>query len=53
MREGGRITAACLAMLEENVRPGVTTRELDRLAEEFIHDRGGKPGVQGVSGVGP
>ena len=36
-------------MLEENVKPGVTTRELDRLAEDFIHDHGGKPGVQGLS----
>ena len=25
MREGGEITAACLKMLAENVRPGVTT----------------------------
>ena len=36
MREGGRITAACLEMLKVNVRPGVTTRELDRLAEEKL-----------------
>ncbi len=50
MREGGRITAACLKMLEENVRPGVTTRELDSLAEEFIHDRGGKPEFKGYQG---
>ena len=47
MREGGRITAACLKMLEENVAPGVTTRELDRLAEEFIYERGGKPEFKG------
>src|ERR671914_2964747 len=50
MREGGRITAACLKMLEENVRPGVTTRELDRLAEEFIYERGGKPEFKGYQG---
>jgi methionine aminopeptidase len=50
MREGGRITAACLEMLEENIRPGVTTRELDRLAEEFIYDRGGKPEFKGYQG---
>jgi methionyl aminopeptidase len=37
-------------MLEENVRPGVTTRELDRLAEEFIYDRGGKPEFKGYQG---
>jgi methionyl aminopeptidase len=50
MREGGRITAGCLKMLEENVGPGVTTRELDRLAEEFIYDRGGKPEFKGYQG---
>ena len=50
MREGGRVTAGCLKMLEENVRPGVTTRELDRLAEEFIYERGGKPEFKGYQG---
>ena len=50
MAEGGRITAGCLKMLEENVRPGVTTRELDRLAEEFIYERGGKPEFKGYQG---
>ena len=50
MREGGRITAACLKMLGENVRAGVTTRELDRLAEEFISGRGGTPEFKGYQG---
>ena len=50
MREGGRITAACLRMLAENVRPGVTTRELDTMAEEFIYDHGGKPEFKGYQG---
>lgn len=50
MREGGRITAACLKMLGENVREGVTTRDLDRLAEEFIRSRGGTPEFKGYQG---
>ncbi len=50
MREGGRITAACLRMLAGSVRPGVTTRELDSLAEEFIHDHGGRPEFKGYQG---
>ncbi|HZY66666.1 MAG TPA: type I methionyl aminopeptidase [Rubrobacteraceae bacterium] len=50
MREGGRITAACLNLLAANVRPGVTTRELDRLAEEFIRERGGTPEFKGYPG---
>jgi methionyl aminopeptidase len=50
MREGGRITAACLKMLEENVKAGVTTRELDRLAEDFIRSHGGTPEFKGYPG---
>ena len=50
MSEGGAITAACLSLLAENVRPGVTTRELDRMAEEFIYDHGGKPEFKGYQG---
>ncbi|MGF1470954.1 MAG: type I methionyl aminopeptidase [Rubrobacteraceae bacterium] len=50
MREGGRITAACLGLLSENARPGVTTRELDLLAEEFIRGRGGTPEFKGYPG---
>ena len=50
MREGGRITAACLRMLAENVRVGVTTRELDRMAESFIRSHGGTPEFKGYPG---
>lgn len=50
MREGGRITAACLRMLENNVKPGVTTRELDNLAEDFIRSHGGTPEFKGYQG---
>lgn len=50
MREGGRITAACLEMLVENTRPGATTKELDRMAEDFIRSHGGKPEFKGYQG---
>lgn len=50
MYEGGRITAACLAMLTENAREGVTTGELDKMAEEFIRERGGTPEFKGYPG---
>ena len=50
MREGGRITGACLELLAKNVRPGVSTKELDRLAEEFIRDHGGEPEFKGYPG---
>ena len=50
MREGGRITAACLKMLRQNVEVGVSTKELDEMAEEFIYERGGKPEFKGYQG---
>ncbi len=50
MREGGEITAACLKVLADNVRAGITTEELDHLAEEFIYDHGGKPEFKGYQG---
>jgi len=37
-------------MLAENVRPGVTTKELDTLAEEFILSRSGTPEFKGYQG---
>jgi methionyl aminopeptidase len=51
MAEGGRILAATVAMLRRHVTPGVTTLELDRLAEEFIrsHD-GASPAFKGLYG---
>jgi methionyl aminopeptidase len=51
MREGGRITAACLELLSKNVRVGVTTRELDGMAEDFIRSNGGKPEFKGYPGA--
>ncbi len=50
MREGGRITAACLDMLAENAQAGVTTKDLDEMAEDFIRSRGGKPEFKGYQG---
>jgi len=50
MREGGRITAACLRMLAENAEADVTTKDLDGMAEDFIRSRGGKPEFKGYQG---
>jgi len=50
MREGGRITGACLKMLAENAKAGVSTRDLDRMAEEFIRGHGGTPEFKGYPG---
>lgn len=44
------MVAATLAMLRREVRPGVTTAELDRLAETFIRDHGARPAFKGYRG---
>jgi methionyl aminopeptidase len=50
MREGGKITAACLKLLANNTRVGITTRELDQMAEDFICSHGGTPEFKGYQG---
>ena len=50
MARAGAVVADTLALLEENVQPGVTTGELDTLAEEFIRSRGGDPTFKGYKG---
>ncbi len=50
MRRSGKITSAVLAMLLQAVKPGMTLREVDRLAEKGIRDRGGVPTFKGYQG---
>ncbi len=47
MAKASRLVAETLQLLRQHIRPGVTTDELDRLAEEFIRSRGGKPAFKG------
>jgi methionyl aminopeptidase len=50
MRRAGRVVAEVLARLGERVAPGVTTGELDRLAEDFLRNRGAVPAFKGYNG---
>ena len=50
MARAGAVVADTLALLEERIRPGVTTGELDVVAEEFIRSRGGEPTFRGYKG---
>lgn len=50
MREAGEILRDTLNMLANNVKPGVTTKELDKLAHDFIISRGAKPSFLGYGG---
>ena len=52
MRRAGRIVAEVLALVESELRPGVTTAELDRLAEEHIRRSGATPSFKGYLGGG-
>lgn len=50
MREAGRLVAETMELLKREIRPGVTTGELDRLAEEFIRGRDAVPAFKGYNG---
>ena len=50
MRVAGRMVAEILAILREKVAPGVTTLELDRLAEAECLKRKAKPAFKGYGG---
>lgn len=52
MRQSGRRLAEVAAVLRESIRPGVTTRELDELAEQAIRQRGGIPSFKGYTAGG-
>lgn len=50
MAKAGWIAGMCLKLLGEKIRPGVTTRELDTFAEEFIRAHGAIPTFKGHMG---
>ena len=43
MRAAGLLVADCHEMLAKHVKPGITTLELDRIAEEYIRKAGAYP----------
>lgn len=48
LRESALIVSKTLGMLAPEIKPGVTTLQLDKLAEEFIRDHGAIPGFLGL-----
>lgn len=50
MKKAGRIVGETLLLLEKEVKPGITTADLDRIAEEFITKHGAKPSFKGLYG---
>src|SRR5437870_9473408 len=50
MARAGALLAETLAAVAEHLEPGVEMRELDRIADEYIAARGGKPTSKGYKG---
>jgi methionyl aminopeptidase len=50
MRRAGRVVADVLALMEEKLAPGVTTAQLDAVAEEYIRKSGARPSFKGYRG---
>lgn len=50
MRAAGRIVYEAHQLLKESIRPGITTKELDQIAEKFIRKQGATPSFKGYNG---
>jgi len=50
MRTAALLVSKTLGMLASEIKPGVTTLHLDKLAEQYIRDHGGVPGFLGLYG---
>jgi len=50
MRKAGEITALTLNEVERHIKPGITTMELDKIAEEFILSHNATPTFKGYRG---
>ncbi|MBQ7128663.1 MAG: type I methionyl aminopeptidase, partial [Clostridia bacterium] len=50
MREAGRISAMALRLVGENVKPGISTYELDKIAYDYIKSQNATPGFLNYNG---
>jgi methionyl aminopeptidase len=50
MRKAGRIVAETHRLLANSIQPGITTKELDQIAEDYIHSQGAIPSFKGYNG---
>jgi len=48
MRESALIVSKTLGLLAKEIKPGITTLQLDKMAEEYIRDQGAIPGFLGL-----
>jgi len=50
MRKSGRILAKIMQRLERQVSAGITTKEIDRMAEDLVHEENAVPAFKGYKG---
>lgn len=50
MREAGRLVAQSHELVRKHIKPGVATKELDRLVEEFLKSKNAIPTFKGYGG---
>ncbi|WP_223700444.1 type I methionyl aminopeptidase [Sutcliffiella deserti] len=50
MHEAGKLLAACHKLLRKNIKPGITTSEIDEFVEEFLITNGATPEQKGFRG---
>ncbi len=50
MKAAGRVTYETLKLMEEKTRAGITTKELDKIAEKYIRSQGCVPSFKGYGG---
>jgi methionyl aminopeptidase len=53
MRQAGRIVAQVLDQIEAELRPGISTADLDAMAEDHIRASGAVPSFKGYPGINP
>ncbi len=53
MRQAGKVVAEAKAHVKNAVKPGITTGELDRIAEDVIRKMGATPSFKGYAAGGP
>ena len=49
LRQSNLLVGRTLAEVAKLIKPGVTTKQLDKVAEEFIRDHGAIPTFKGIS----
>ena len=50
MRQAGRIVFESHELLKKTIRPGITTKELDSIIEQYILSQGATPSFKGYNG---